>query len=199
MLINTGCDYPWYGTEENRGAAAWGFEPLQKGRTFFPKLHDVNNAPWPYDGEIDNGFIGALRTACTVFYRDDVLGYTFLGGHAEEIAPRVYRLIPADGLRQRFHFRGDYGLSILTEGLRIHSLEWNLNGATVKVCLESIPEEDHGQVTFEMRDCTAQMVRADEGIRQIGHESGKITVEIARTGMDSEKKYWIELSTRAEE
>ena len=199
MLINTGADYPWYGTEENRGAAAWGFEPLQNGRTFFPRLHDVNNAPWPYDGEIDNGFIGALRTACTVFYRDDVLGYTFLGGHAEEIAPQVYRLYPADGLRQRFHFRGDYGLSILTEGLRIESLEWDLNGDTVQVCLESIPDEDQGLVTFELRDCTAKLVQVGEGVCQVGQESGQITAVIPRTGMDSEKRYWIELSISAEE
>jgi hypothetical protein len=158
MLINTGGDYPWYGTEQNRGAAAWGFEPLQKGRTFFPGLHDVNNAPWPYDGEIDNGFIGALRTACTVFYRDDVLGYTFLGGHAEEIAPGVYRLYPADGLRQRFHFRGDYGLSMQTDGLRLESLEWDLNRESVRVYLERIPEEAHGRVTLEARDCAAEWV-----------------------------------------
>ena len=198
MLINTGKDYPWYGTEENRGAAAWGFEPLQKGKTFFPRLHDVNNAPWPYDGEIDNGFIGALRTACTVFYRDDVLGYSFLGGHAEEISPRVYRLYPADGLRQRFHFRGDYGLSVYAEGLRIQWVEWDLERETLRVCLEAIPEENRGRVTFEMRDCAAQMVRAGEGVRQIGQESGKITAEIAPAGMDSDKRYWIELSTRAE-
>ena len=66
--------------ERNRGAAGWGFEPLQKGRMFIPTLHDINNAPWPYDGEIDNGFIGAMRTSCSVFYRDDVLDMFSLAG-----------------------------------------------------------------------------------------------------------------------
>ena len=179
MLINTGTDYPWYGGEINRGAAGWAFEPLRKGRTFFPNFHDVNNAPWPYDGEIDNGFIGAMRTSCSVYYRDDVFGFVFLGGHTEEIAPGKVRLVPADGLRQRFYFRGDFGLSLSAEGLRIESVEWDFEGGTIRVCLEAIPEEDAGRITVETRDCEIELVRADEGVFPSGAD-GIFTVETDR-------------------
>ena len=196
MLINTGADYPWYGKEINRGAAGWAFEPLQKGRTFFPNLHDVNNAPWPYDGEIDNGFIGAMRTACSVFYRDDVFGYVFLGGHTEEIAPGKVRLVPADGLRQRFHFRGDFGLSLLAKGLRIEHFDWDLGGGTIRVCLEEIPEEKAGRISIETRGCAAELIRAGEGIRPNGNDrkgTGFSAESIGDAGKDA---YWLEFAVK---
>ena len=50
---------------------------------------------------------------------------------------------------------------------------------------------------------------ASEGVRQVGQETefkekpGKITAEITRTGMDSDdgadRRYWLEIITRAEE
>ncbi len=165
MLINTGADYPWYGKEINRGAAGWAFEPLQKGRTFFPNLHDVNNAPWPYDGEIDNGFIGAMRTSCSVLYRDEVFGMVFLGGHMEETETGRIRLIPADGLRQRFHFRGDFGLSVYTEGLRIVSVDWDPAAEAFRCRLEPIREEARRRITVDTRDCTAAFTGTSDGLR----------------------------------
>jgi len=203
MLINTGTDYPWYGTEQNRGAAGWGFEPLQKGRMFIPTKHDISNAPWPYDGEIDNGFIGAMRTSCSVFYRDDVMGYVFLGGHTEEDGMGKYRLYPADGLRQRFHFRADCGLSVFTEGLRIECMDWNPEDGTVRICLEKIPEESVRRITLSVRDCTAEILRTGRDISQSGWLNGMNTVYFVRAGSDSgneaENGYWADIRIGAEE
>ena len=196
MLINTGADYPWYGGEINRGAAGWAFEPLQRGRTFFPQLHDVNNAPWPYDGEIDNGFIGAMRTSCSVLYRDDVFGYVFLGGHMEDAGEGKLRLIPADGLRQRFHFRGDFGLSVRAEGLRFVCIEWDPAAEAFRIQFEAVAEEDAGRITVETRDCAAALVQAGEGIRTDRHlgsgENGSFTAEAdCGAGKDG---LWLELA-----
>ncbi|MBQ3955008.1 MAG: hypothetical protein II680_03905, partial [Clostridia bacterium] len=185
------------GIRSRNGAAGWAFEPLRKGRTFFPNFHDVNNAPWPYDGEIDNGFIGAMRTSCSVYYRDDVFGFVFLGGHTEEAGDGKIRLIPADGLRQRFYFRGDFGLSLSAEGLRIEHIEWDPEGGTIRVCLEAIPEEDAGRITVETRDCEIELVRADEGEFQSGAD-GIFTAET--NGGAGKNSRWLELAvTRSED
>jgi hypothetical protein len=127
-----------------------------------------------------------------------VLGYTFLGGHAEEIAPGVYRLYPADGLRQRFHFRGDYGLSIQTDGLRLESLEWDLNRESVRVYLERIPEESHGRVTLEARDCAAEWVNGSEGFRYAASDESSAVVEMVCTGVGdgADVPCWLEIRMR---
>jgi hypothetical protein len=94
-LVNTGYDYPWWPGEENEGAAAWGFEPEKFG----PK---GSRGPWRFDGEIDNGLSGALRTSCTVVVDDPIFGLFAYGGDISRHESSV-EVIPKDGLRQRFH------------------------------------------------------------------------------------------------
>ncbi|MCB0111399.1 MAG: hypothetical protein KDE53_36005 [Caldilineaceae bacterium] len=57
---------------------------------------------WPYDGEIDNGFVGALRTAAVVVIDDPIFGLLAYGG--ELIAGhQTLQIVPKDGVRQRLH------------------------------------------------------------------------------------------------
>lgn len=144
-----------------------------------------------------------MRTSCSVIYRDDVLGYVFLGGHTEEDGAGRYRLYPADGLRQRFHFRADCGLSVVAEGLRIECLDWDTEGGTVRIYLEKIPEENVRQVTLTVRDCTAEIFRAGKGISQSGWRHGVSTVDFADTGADAddggENIHWVNIRIGAEE
>ncbi|MCR5263751.1 MAG: hypothetical protein K6D94_07755, partial [Clostridiales bacterium] len=135
------------------------------------------------------------RTSCSVLYRDDVFGYVFLGGHSEDTGHGRVRLYPADGIRQRFHFRDGRGLSVYTEGLRIESLEWDKEGDTFHIRLEKIPEEDHGSITAEARDCAVGIVRTSEGIREDNCTDGKITLETVG-GTESDDGYWFDLAIR---
>lgn len=101
-LIHTGESYPWYPGEKNEGAAGWAFEPVEQGspwigRKFFDQL-----GPWCMDGEIDNGFSGALRTSASILVKDPLFGLYLYGGKAEETEAGLL-LTPADGLQQRLH------------------------------------------------------------------------------------------------
>ena len=60
----------------------------------------VPRGPWHYDGEIDLGFGGALRTAATVVTCDPIFGWFAYGGNLEQ-EEDILSVIPRDGLRQR--------------------------------------------------------------------------------------------------
>jgi len=60
---------------------------------------DVPRGPWPYDGEIDLGFGGALRMAATVLPRRPIFGWVAYGGVLSETKTSL-SVIPRDGLRQ---------------------------------------------------------------------------------------------------
>ena len=57
--------------------------------------------PWHYNGEIDLGFGGALRMAATVLTRDPIFDWFAYGGTLK-VEKNNLRIIPRDGLRQRF-------------------------------------------------------------------------------------------------
>src|SRR5215475_1245444 len=57
--------------------------------------------PWHYDGEIDLGFGAALRMAATVLTRDPIFDWFAYGG-ALKVEESNLRIVPRDGLRQRF-------------------------------------------------------------------------------------------------
>ncbi len=90
----------WYPGPRNDGAAAWGFSAEKYGSTWIRK--DVGRGAWPYDGEIDLGFGGALRTAATIVADDAVFGWIAYGGTLLDHGEFV-RVVPRDGLRQRLH------------------------------------------------------------------------------------------------
>ncbi len=101
-LMNTGhadTNYGyWFPGKENDGAAGWQFMSQKHGRAWMGT--DVPRGPWHYDGEIDLGFGGALRTAATVVTEDPIFGWVAYGGVLEEAGGRL-SVIPRDGLRQR--------------------------------------------------------------------------------------------------
>jgi hypothetical protein len=102
-LMNTGrpgTNYGfWFPGPENDGAAGWQFMSSKWGRAWMGE--DVPRGPWRYDGEIDLGFGGALRSAATVLTRDPIFDWTAYGG-ALSIEGDQLSIRPRDGLRQRF-------------------------------------------------------------------------------------------------
>jgi len=64
---------------------------------------EMGRGAWFYDGEIDLGYGGALRTAATVVAEDPLFGWFAYGGVLRKEG-NVFSVIPRDGLRQRFHW-----------------------------------------------------------------------------------------------
>jgi hypothetical protein len=88
----------WFPGQENDGAAGWQFMSAKHGRAWMGA--DVPRGPWPYDGEIDLGFGGALRMAATVVTRDPIFDWIAYGG-VLRVTNQNLSVIPRDGLRQR--------------------------------------------------------------------------------------------------
>jgi len=91
----------WYPGAENDGAAGWAFTPEKYGPMWIRK--ENTRGAWFYDGEIDLGYSGALRTAATVVADDPLFGLIAYGGLLTHIKERI-EVIPRDGLRTRFYF-----------------------------------------------------------------------------------------------
>jgi hypothetical protein len=102
----------WYPGKTNDGGASGGFEPRPWGHAWLGNK-EMGRGPWWYDGEIDLGFLGALRTAATVVVDDPIFKLYAYGGELRRDG-KVTAVIPRDGLRVRFHvLRGDERLHIL--------------------------------------------------------------------------------------
>ena len=101
-LMNTGrpeTNYGfWFPGRENDGAAGWQFMSSKVGRAWMGA--EVPRGPWNYDGEIDLGFGGALRSAATVITRDPIFDWIAYGGTLQKQEDKL-AVIPRDGLRQR--------------------------------------------------------------------------------------------------
>ena len=89
----------WFPGLENDGAAGWQFMSAKFGHAWMGA--NVPRGPWNYDGEIDLGFGGALRSAATIVTKDPTFGWIAYGGTLEDHAKTLW-IIPHDGLRQRF-------------------------------------------------------------------------------------------------
>jgi hypothetical protein len=89
----------WFPGKENDGAAGWQFMSAKRGYAWMGA--EVPRGPWPYDGEIDLGFGGALRMASTILTRDPIFGWVSYGGSLS-VETNSLSIIPRDGLRQRF-------------------------------------------------------------------------------------------------
>jgi hypothetical protein len=102
-LMNTGTaasDYGYWSTgKQNDGAAGWQFMSAKYGHAWMGA--DVPRGAWYYDGEIDLGFGGALRSAATIVANDPIFGWITYGGTQKERAGEL-AIVPRDGLRQRF-------------------------------------------------------------------------------------------------
>lgn len=96
----------WFPGKQNDGAAGWQFMSAKVGSPWMGSSYPGGvmepRGPWHYDGEIDLGFGGALRMAATVLTRDPIFDWFAYGG-ALSVGNNELRIIPRDGLRQRFY------------------------------------------------------------------------------------------------
>jgi hypothetical protein len=94
----------WFPGPENDGAAGWAFKAERFGPTWMGRGNNLaqGRGLWRYDGEIDSGFSGGLRTAATVVVNDPIFGLFCYGGIVEDDSDS-YAVTPRDGLRQRLH------------------------------------------------------------------------------------------------
>lgn len=96
----------WFPGKENDGAAGWQFMSAKVGNAWMGSSYPGGvmepRGPWHYDGEIDLGFGGALRMAATVLTRDPIFDWVAYGGTLASDKDEL-RMIPRDGLRQRFY------------------------------------------------------------------------------------------------
>ncbi|QES89117.1 DUF5695 domain-containing protein [Rhizosphaericola mali] len=103
-LINSGSKETnygfWYPGKINDGASGWAFEPQRQNRTWLNMVQ--RRGPWVYDGEIDLGFTGALRSARTILTMEPDWGMYVYGGTLSE-NKNSYCIYPKDGLNQRFN------------------------------------------------------------------------------------------------
>jgi Family of unknown function (DUF5695) len=103
-LLNSGTPQSnygyWYPGKENDGGAGGGFEPRPWGHAWLGNKA-MGHGSWWYDGEIDLGFSGALRTAATVASDDPIFGLYAYGGELKKTGNSI-EVIPRDGLRDRF-------------------------------------------------------------------------------------------------
>jgi hypothetical protein len=101
-LMNTGTPETnygyWFPGKENDGASGWQYMSSKIGRAWMGG--EVPRGPWHYDGEIDLGYGGALRTAVTVITCDPIFGWFAYGGMLKQEGDML-SVIPRDGLRQR--------------------------------------------------------------------------------------------------
>lgn len=108
----------WYPGEANDGASGWAFHPekygpiwLRDGVTKLPR--EQKRGAWYYDGEIELGYSGALRSAATIVAEDPLFGWVALGG-ALQMSDAGISVTPRDGLRQRCH--------VVTSERKVHLL-----------------------------------------------------------------------------
>ncbi|MCC7208738.1 MAG: hypothetical protein IT323_15630, partial [Anaerolineae bacterium] len=103
-LVNSGTPESnygfWFPGPENDGATGWAFEPGKYTTNWAGKAQ--GRGVWSYDGEIDSGFSGGLRTAAVVVVDDPLFGLFAYGGILE-VTGHSLVLWPKDGLRQRLH------------------------------------------------------------------------------------------------
>jgi hypothetical protein len=146
-LINSGdkeSNYGyWFPGKENDGAAGWAFEPMLYASTWIGKQQ--LRGPWMYDGEIDLGFGGALRTAATIVLNDSVFGWTALGGNLA-FNGKILTIIPLDGVQQKIYVRDQntkIDLSLEQDGFKLNTaVIINPNGA-LKFTLENRSATTH--------------------------------------------------------
>jgi hypothetical protein len=107
-LMNTGTPESnygfWFPGLQNDGAAGWQFQSSKVGGGWMasqaPGEYRIPRGPWNYDGEIDLGYGGALRSAATLVTNDPVFGWFAYGGTMTVDGDQL-SVNPRDGIRRR--------------------------------------------------------------------------------------------------
>ncbi|WP_340111498.1 DUF5695 domain-containing protein [Maribellus mangrovi] len=153
-LINSGTPETnygfWFPGKENDGASGWAFEPQKYTRNWMQKTQ--GRGPWSYDGEIDLGYCGALRTAATVVSNDEVFGMVAYGGELQKDGEK-YSVIPKDGLRQKLYFRDNdrkFDVILKQDGFqKDQAIQFNKDGESIEFLVENRSGEAH-QLSVEI-------------------------------------------------
>jgi hypothetical protein len=90
----------WFPSENNDGATGGGFMPEPLGRAWIGK--SMTRGAWYYSAEEDVGYCAAIRTHATILAQDPIFGDVAYGGELTRVG-KVFKVIPRDGLRVRFH------------------------------------------------------------------------------------------------
>ncbi len=105
-LMNTGdadSDFGfWTPGPRHDGAMSWGFQPRRVGTEWNPAMRDLPRGAWPVCGEADHGLVAGIEAACTILFDDPVFGLFAFGGEVSNTDDEI-RVVPHDGVRQRFH------------------------------------------------------------------------------------------------
>jgi hypothetical protein len=132
----------WFPGTVDDGAAAWGFNPAKCGGTWIPVDRLQARGLWPIDGEIDNGFSGALRAAATIVVNDPIFGLFAYGGQVKK-QENVLEVELHDGLAERLE---------LQELERPISIHLDRDGFTGSQQIEQIGTRIRMRLRIESRD-----------------------------------------------
>jgi len=91
----------WTPGPHHDGAMSWGYQPRSIGAEWNPATRDLPRGAWPICGEADHGLVAGIEAACTVLFDDPLFGPFAFGGEVK-LEDSVFRVIPFDGVRQRF-------------------------------------------------------------------------------------------------
>lgn len=179
-LINSGTPETnygyWYPGKENDGASGWAFEPQKYHSPWIQKPQ--GRGPWSYDGEIDLGFGGAIRTAATVVTNDPIFGMVAYGGQLTA-NNNLLSVIPRDGLRRKIYYRnGDKKLDIelLRDGFKAnHAVVIDTSGKSILFTLENRTADAHN-LSFLVKGLTGTY-----DITVAGKTSEKVKLQEAAT------------------
>lgn len=184
-LINSGTPESnygyWYPGKENDGASGWAFEPQQYASTWIQKPQ--GRGPWFYDGEIDLGFGGAVRTAATVVTNDPIFGLVAYGGDLTQ-KNKLLEVVPKDGLRKKIYYR--YGkqpldIELLRDGFKAGApVVIDPAGSSIRFTLENRTGNAHETAVFLKGFSGSYLVKAGQGsVKKISVQASGTTVNIA--------------------
>ena len=134
----------WFPGKESDGAAGGGFEPAPYGYTWLEQPH--HRGSWYYSCEIDLGYCGYLRNACTIVHKDKELGWMCYGG---EITSQEENLSATmkDGVYQRFIYSDEH-----------HAVKINVNYG--KIQADSILlKKDFSSLELDLQAFSSQGMR----------------------------------------
>src|SRR5690606_21315146 len=150
---------------------------------------EQNRGPWYYDGEIDLGYGGALRTAATVVVNDPDFGWYAYGGDLDHQGDR-FSVQPKDGVQQRFHFLADaikLGITCAQDGFasRPGAVSFDAGLSDITLVMENRTGTDHEQqLTFNGLPDGAYAVQLDGrsrmNLRVEGGNTTQLAIPVAR-------------------
>lgn len=195
-LVNSGTKESgygyWYPSADNDGATGGGFMPEALGRAWIGK--QVPRGAWYYSAEEDVGYCAAIRTHATILATDPIFSDIAYGGIATHEG-HLFKVIPRDGLRVRFHvIRGNQRLHleldhdgfakeqpiVVTEDLsRIEFMVENRTGGTHQTGL-SVSGLPAGTYQLSVDGAAIGSVTADGTLKLPLKSSGNTRVTIVR-------------------